>query len=187
MQLRRNEIMTGLLVLEHGGGSHLHSDHAGRAGIVPSVGRLQDLFRQRRRDQTGRAGPPRRAKSRPGQSSQFARLARRSRARPRGGGQPRHRDQVPPHPAPGALPRFEVRIDIEVDRTALVYKNANVRLMTLGLLGETAIDISGGNDHSGKAEAGQVFVGNRVPGFLRSDCKDARASSSRSRPKQPRP
>jgi hypothetical protein len=27
--------------------------------------------------------------------------------------------------------------------------------MTLGLLGETAIDISGGNDHSGKAEAGR--------------------------------
>jgi ABC-type transporter Mla subunit MlaD len=66
---------------------------------------------------------------------------------------------------PGVLPRLEVRIDVEVDRTALVYKNANVRLLTLGLLGETAIDISGGNDHSGRAEAGQVFVGNRVPDF----------------------
>ena len=32
--------------------------------------------------------------------------------------------------AAGSLPRFEVRIDVEVDRTALVYKNANVRLMT---------------------------------------------------------
>ncbi len=66
---------------------------------------------------------------------------------------------------PKVLPRFEARIDIEVDRTAVVYKNSNVRLMTLGLLGETAIDISGGNDHSGRAEAGQVFVGNRVPDF----------------------
>jgi ABC-type transporter Mla subunit MlaD len=63
------------------------------------------------------------------------------------------------------LPRFEVRIDVEVDRTALVYKNSTVRLMTLGLLGETAIDISGGNDHESKAEPGQVFVGNRVPDF----------------------
>ncbi len=63
------------------------------------------------------------------------------------------------------LPRFEVRIDVEVDRTALVYKNSTVRLMTLGLLGETAIDISGGNDHASKAEPGQVFVGNRVPDF----------------------
>ena len=67
--------------------------------------------------------------------------------------------------APGTLPRLEVRIDVEVDRFALIYRNANVRLMTLGLLGETAIDIAGGNDHSGRAESGQVFVGNRVPDF----------------------
>jgi len=67
--------------------------------------------------------------------------------------------------APGTLPHFEVRIDVEVDRSALIYKNSNVRLMTLGLLGETAIDISGGTDHSSKAESGQVFAGNRVPDF----------------------
>ncbi len=66
---------------------------------------------------------------------------------------------------PKALPRFEVRIDVEVDRTSVVYKNTNVRLMTLGLLGETAIDFSGGNDRSGRAESGQVFAGNRVPDF----------------------
>ena len=71
----------------------------------------------------------------------------------------------------GALPHFEVRIDVEVDRTALVYKNANVRLMTLGLLGDTTIDISGGNDHSGKAEAGQIFAGNRVPDFSEAVAK----------------
>ncbi|HXA10181.1 MAG TPA: MlaD family protein, partial [Chthoniobacterales bacterium] len=71
----------------------------------------------------------------------------------------------------GTLPHFEVRIDVEVDRTALVYKNANVRLMTLGLLGDTAIDISGGNDHSGKSEDGQVFAGNRVPDFSEAVAK----------------
>ena len=43
--------------------------------------------------------------------------------------------------------------------------------MTLGLLGETAIDISGGNDHSGKAEAGQVFAGTRVPDFSEAIAK----------------
>ncbi len=75
----------------------------------------------------------------------------------------------PPGNAP--LPRLEVRIDVEIDRTALIYKNANVRLMTLGLLGETAIDISGGNDHSGKSEPGQVFVGNRVPDFSEAIAK----------------
>ncbi len=69
--------------------------------------------------------------------------------------------------APGSapLPRFEVRIDVEVDASALIYKNSTVRLTTLGLLGDTAIDISGGNDHSSKAQPGQVFVGNRVPDF----------------------
>lgn len=67
--------------------------------------------------------------------------------------------------SPSPTPPFEVRIDVEVDRTALVYKNANVRMITLGLLGETAIDISGGTDHSGKAESGQVFIGTRVPDF----------------------
>src|SRR5206468_533485 len=49
-------------------------------------------------------------------------------------------------PDAAPLPRYEVRIDIEVDRSAVIYKNSTVRLMTLGLLGETAIDISGGND-----------------------------------------
>ena len=73
---------------------------------------------------------------------------------------------------PGApLPHFEARIDIEVDRNALIYKNSNVRLMTLGLLGETAIDISGGSDHSGRADSGQVFAGNRVPDFSEAIAK----------------
>ncbi|MBA3963421.1 MAG: MCE family protein [Chthoniobacterales bacterium] len=74
-------------------------------------------------------------------------------------------------PGTALLPRFEVRIDVEVDRTALVYKNSTVRLMTLGLLGETAIDISGGDDHAKRAEPGQVFVGNRVPDFSEAIAK----------------
>jgi MlaD protein len=73
--------------------------------------------------------------------------------------------------SPSPSPRFEVRIDVEVDRSAVVYKNANVRMMTLGLLGETAIDISGGNERSGTAESGQVFAGNRVPDFSEAIAK----------------
>jgi ABC-type transporter Mla subunit MlaD len=73
--------------------------------------------------------------------------------------------------APNALPRLEVRVDVEVDRNALIYKNCNIRLMTLGMLGETAIDISEGNDHAQRAEAGQVFVGNRVPDFSEAVAK----------------
>ena len=37
--------------------------------------------------------------------------------------------------------------------------------MTLGLLGETAIDFSQGNESAGRAQDGEIFVGDRVPDF----------------------
>ena len=54
---------------------------------------------------------------------------------------------------------------MKVDKTALVYKDAQARLMSLGLLGDTAIDITQGNESSGRASDGEVFVGERVPDF----------------------
>ena len=69
-----------------------------------------------------------------------------------------------PSPSPTA-PRYEVRIDVKVDKSALVYKDAQARLMSLGLLGDTAIDITQGNESSGRASDGEVFVGDRVPDF----------------------
>ncbi len=62
-------------------------------------------------------------------------------------------------------PRYEARIDVRVDKDAVVYKDARARLVTLGLLGETAIDITQGNESSGRAEAGQIYAGERVPDF----------------------
>jgi ABC-type transporter Mla subunit MlaD len=64
-----------------------------------------------------------------------------------------------------AVTRYEVRIDVQVDKSALVYKDAQARLMSLGLLGETAIDITQGNESSGRAGDGEIFVGARVPEF----------------------
>jgi len=52
-----------------------------------------------------------------------------------------------------------------VDKTAFVYKDAKARLITLGLLGETAIDITQGNESSGRASDGEMFAGERVPDF----------------------
>ena len=69
-----------------------------------------------------------------------------------------------PAPLPTA-PRYEVRIEVKVDKTALVYKDAQARWMSLGLLGETAIDITQGNESSGRASDGEVFVGDRIPDF----------------------
>ncbi len=70
-----------------------------------------------------------------------------------------------PSPAAPVIPKFEVRIDVQVDKSAAVYKDAKARLMTLGLLGETAIDFTQGNEASGRAGDGDIFVGDRVPDF----------------------
>lgn len=66
---------------------------------------------------------------------------------------------------PATAPKFEVRIDVQVDKSAAVFRDAKARLMTLGLLGETAIDFTQGNESSGRAQDGDIFVGDRVPDF----------------------
>jgi ABC-type transporter Mla subunit MlaD len=69
---------------------------------------------------------------------------------------------TPPNAKP---PRYEVRIDVQVDRSSLLYRNSKPRMITLGLLGETAIDFTEGTEASGRAASGEVFVGERVPDF----------------------
>jgi ABC-type transporter Mla subunit MlaD len=76
-----------------------------------------------------------------------------------------------PSASPAPTPKFEVRINVEVDKKAAIYKDARVRLMTLGLLGETAIDISGGNESAGLAQPSQIFAGDRVPEFSEAIAK----------------
>jgi hypothetical protein len=75
-------------------------------------------------------------------------------------------------PKPNATPtpaeikiKYEARIDVRVDKDAGVYKDAKARLLTLGLLGETAIDFTQGNESSGRANDGEMFAGERVPDF----------------------
>src|SRR5438477_5434913 len=76
-----------------------------------------------------------------------------------------------PSPTPTDKPKYEARIDVRVDKNALVYKDAHARLITLGLLGEVAIDITQGNDSSGRASDGEIFAGERVPDFGESISK----------------
>ena len=68
-------------------------------------------------------------------------------------------------------PKFEVRIDVQVDKSALVYRDAHARLMQLGLLGEMAIDMTQGTDGSGRARDGEMFAGERVPDFSEAAAK----------------
>jgi ABC-type transporter Mla subunit MlaD len=61
--------------------------------------------------------------------------------------------------------KYQARIDVQVDRNAVVYRDAKTRLMQLGMLGEMAIDITQGTDSSGRARDGEVFAGERTPDF----------------------
>lgn len=76
-----------------------------------------------------------------------------------------------PSPTPKTAKRFEARIDIQVDRDALVYRDARPRLMTLGLLGEEAVDITEGNESSGRAKNGEIFAAQRAPDFSEAASK----------------
>src|SRR6059036_3987173 len=70
------------------------------------------------------------------------------------------------NPSPTATPgkpRFEVRVDVQVDKNAKVYRDARTRLMQLGLLGDMAIDITQGTESSVRAKDGEVFAGERTP------------------------
>jgi phospholipid/cholesterol/gamma-HCH transport system substrate-binding protein len=76
-----------------------------------------------------------------------------------------NRPDQTPTPPNAKPPRYEVRIDVQVDRKALLYRNSKPRMITLGLLGETAIDFTEGTEASGRSANGEVFVGERVPDF----------------------
>src|SRR6266536_3377743 len=67
-----------------------------------------------------------------------------------------------PSPTPGKS-RFEVRIDVQVDKSAKVYRDAKTRMIQLGLLGDMAIDITQGTEKSGRAKDGEIFAGERTP------------------------
>jgi len=68
-------------------------------------------------------------------------------------------------------PKYEARIDVQVDRSAVVYRDAKTRLMQLGLLGEMAIDITQGTDAAGRARDGEMFAGERTPDFSEAAAK----------------
>jgi ABC-type transporter Mla subunit MlaD len=68
-------------------------------------------------------------------------------------------------------PKYQARIDVQVDQSAVVYRDARTRLMQLGLLGEMAIDITQGTDAAGRARDGEIFAGERTPDFSEAAAK----------------
>src|SRR5438105_12056985 len=74
--------------------------------------------------------------------------------------------EASPSPSPSTgKPKYEARVDVQVDRNAVVYRDAKTRLMQLGLLGDMAIDITQGTEASGRAHDGEIFAGERTPDF----------------------
>src|SRR6202795_825953 len=75
-----------------------------------------------------------------------------------------------PTPATGN-PKYEARGDVQGDKNAVVYRDARTRLMQLGLRGDMAIDITQGTETSGRAHDGEMFAGERTPDFSEAASK----------------
>src|SRR3954468_13350098 len=168
MQLRRNEIMTGLLVL---------ASIAVLAGILillgaPGLFRPLVTYKIYMDNAAGikQGAPVLLAGRKIGQVDKlYSPVSKEEAAQAVAAAEALHAGD--PSPTPADKPKYEARIDVRVDRTALVYKDARTRLITLGLLGEVAIDITQGNDSAGRANDGEIFAGERVPDFGESISK----------------
>src|SRR5437763_6021189 len=64
----------------------------------------------------------------------------------------------PPEPgaSPSPSPRFEARVDVQVDENAKLYRDARAQMIQLGLLGDMAIDFTQGTQQSGRAKKGHI-------------------------------
>ncbi len=170
MQLRRNEILTGVLVLATLAVLTFILILLGAPGLFRPLATYRVYFDNAAGIKLGapvllagrKIGQVERLNS-PVTKKEAERAAQATNAKTQ--------TEAPPPPPGGPKPppppprKYEVRIDVQVDKSAAVFKDAKVRLMTLGLLGETAIDFSEGNESAGRSQDGDIFVGDRVPDF----------------------
>lgn len=63
---------------------------------------------------------------------------------------------------------YEVSIDVRVAKDATIYRNATARLTQQGLMGQQVIDFVRGDVNTGLAENHMEFVGDRVPDIAES-------------------
>lgn len=68
--------------------------------------------------------------------------------------------QSPERPKRG---KYEALITVKIERDAKIYSQVTVQMRQLGLLGEQIIDFMQGDPKSGLAKSGTVFKGERVP------------------------
>jgi ABC-type transporter Mla subunit MlaD len=76
-----------------------------------------------------------------------------------------------PGASPSPTPRFEARVDVQVDKNARLYRDSKVQMIQLGLLGDMAIDFTQGTQESGRAGNGESFSGERTPDLAEAAAK----------------
>lgn len=72
---------------------------------------------------------------------------------------------VPAAKRPAGHEECEALIEVRVRENARIYRDVSVRMQQYGLLGQQMIDFVGGDEQSGLASSGTIFVGERVPGL----------------------
>jgi ABC-type transporter Mla subunit MlaD len=70
---------------------------------------------------------------------------------------------VPLEERPAGHPECEVSVEVQVKRSAVIYRNMTVRLAQQGMMGLQEIDFVHGDIGSGLAENHADFIGTRVP------------------------
>lgn len=62
-------------------------------------------------------------------------------------------------------PKQETLVEVEVDKSSKIFKKVKARMALPSLLGKPVIDFTSGEEASGLAEDGAIFVGERTPGL----------------------
>ncbi|HEV2047399.1 MAG TPA: MlaD family protein [Chthoniobacterales bacterium] len=163
MQLQRNEIMTGLLVIGTIAVVVFVLVLLGAPGLFRPLVTYKIYFDNAAAIKQG--APVMLAGRKIGQVQKlFSPVSREEDKRAQEAAAAIHPPEANASPTPAdGKPKFEARVDVHVDKNALVYRDAHARLMQLGLLGDMAIDMTQGTDSSGRARDGEVFAGERTP------------------------
>ncbi|HXM74141.1 MAG TPA: MlaD family protein [Chthoniobacterales bacterium] len=163
MQLQRNEIMTGLLVIGTIAVVVFVLVLLGAPGLFRPLVTYKIYFDNAAAIKQG--APVMLAGRKIGQVQKlFSPVSREEDKRAQEAAAAIHPPEPSASPTPAdGKPKFEARVDVQVDKNALVYRDARARLMQLGLLGDMAIDMTQGTDSSGRARDGEVFAGERNP------------------------
>jgi ABC-type transporter Mla subunit MlaD len=142
MQIHRNEITTGLLVLGTLAGFLALLVIIGMPGLIKPLNTYRIYF-----DNAGgiRPGSPVLLAGR--EVGKVAEL----------------HSPIPLHERPNGHPDDEVSMEVRVERSAEIYRDVKVRLTQQSLMGVQVIDFVQGDASSGLAENHTQFIGERVP------------------------